>query len=229
HRIRALGDERMTGVVGLQERVADVAVGDGITRGDQRPRIAAEDRDEGARVVRPRRGHERLGGLFGRREAPWQDQRRLRRGRRRLSRGGLFCWRRRRLSSHAKHGGPSECCHHHDRRDQDSRAHRRPPPPRPPPPPPPPRLPPPPTPPSPLPAAGCVLGPRPRNCSRAWLPPGPVRLKRCCVALSRYCTPLRCSGLCCHLPRPPSPPWFLRCSTRFFAVSLLFTRFEKLL
>src|SRR5436309_545881 len=74
---------------------------------------------------------------------------------------------------------------------------------------------------------------RPRKPSRAWALPGPALLNRCCVAASRYCTPLRCSGLCCHLPlplpRPPCPPapW-LRCSTRFRAESELLTLLVKL-
>src|SRR6185503_12575324 len=48
---------------------------------------------------------------------------------------------------------------------------------------------------------------RPRNCSRDctefefW-----PRPNLSCVAESRYCAPLRCSGLCCHLGLPLTPP-----------------------
>src|SRR6185369_14424982 len=82
---------------------------------------------------------------------------------------------------------------------------------------------------------------RPRKDSRAWALAGPVLLNFCCVAWSRYWTPLRCSGLCCHFPwppRPPSPrpPWPRppsprppsRCSTRSRARSGLLTLFVKL-
>src|SRR6266436_4255450 len=86
-----------------------------------------------------------------------------------------------------------------------------------------------PWPPRPAPSVPCCMPPRaiswrpsaarPRKASRDCTLGAPALLKRCCVEASRYCAPLRCSGLCCQLPEPR----LFWISVRRLAIFVLFT------